>query len=50
MLGRGLEAYDRPALKKIAAAAAASQYRFSSIVLGIVKSMPFEMRKGEKPL
>ena len=49
-LGRGLEAYDRPALKKITAGAAASQYRFSSIVLGIVKSMPFEMRKGEKPL
>jgi hypothetical protein len=49
-LGRGLESYDRPALKKIAAGAAANQYRFSSIVLGIVKSMPFEMRKGEKPL
>jgi hypothetical protein len=48
-LGRGLEAYDRPALKKIEAGVSAGQYRFSSLVLGIAKSMPFQMRKGEPP-
>jgi Protein of unknown function (DUF1592)/Protein of unknown function (DUF1588)/Protein of unknown function (DUF1587)/Protein of unknown function (DUF1585)/Protein of unknown function (DUF1595) len=49
-LGRGLEAYDRPALKKIGAGVSAGQYRFSSLVLEIVKSLPFQMRKGERPL
>jgi hypothetical protein len=49
-LGRGLETYDRPALKKIGAGVTAGQYRFSSMVLEIVKSMPFQMRKGERPL
>jgi hypothetical protein len=48
-LGRGLEAYDRPALKKIGAGVSAGQYRFSSLVLEIVKSLPFQMRKGERP-
>ena len=48
-LGRGLEAYDRPALKRIAAGVGADQYRFSSLVLEIVKSLPFQMRKGERP-
>ena len=48
-LGRGLEAYDRPALKKIGAGVSAGQYRFSSLVLEIVKSMPFQMRKGARP-
>jgi hypothetical protein len=49
-LGRGLETYDRPAFKKIGAGVTAGQYRFSSMVLEIVKSMPFQMRKGERPL
>jgi len=49
-LGRGLEAYDRPALKRIEAGAAAGQYRFSSLVLEMVKSLPFQMRKGERPI
>jgi Protein of unknown function (DUF1592)/Protein of unknown function (DUF1588)/Protein of unknown function (DUF1585) len=48
-LGRGLESYDRPALQKIGAGVSAGQYRFSSLVLEIVKSMPFEMQKGERP-
>ena len=46
-LGRGLEAYDRPALKKIIAGVNAGQYKFSSLALEITKSMPFQMRKGE---
>ena len=47
-LGRGLERYDKPAVKQIAKAAAANDYRFSSLVLEIVKSLPFQKRKGEK--
>jgi mono/diheme cytochrome c family protein len=46
-LGRGLDDYDMPALRRIVRESAQSNYRFSSLVLGIVESVPFEMR--EKP-
>ncbi|HEY6332598.1 MAG TPA: DUF1592 domain-containing protein [Blastocatellia bacterium] len=46
-LGRGLEPYDDPAVKKIVASVAADNYRFSRLILEIVKSMPFQMRAGE---
>ena len=46
-LGRGTDYYDAPALRKIVHEAAASNYKFSAIVLGIVKSTPFQMRKAE---
>ena len=42
-LGRELEYYDLPAARKIAREAAASDYRWSSLILGIVKSVPFQM-------
>ena len=42
--GRGLEYYDAPAVRQILRDASAKQYRLSSIVLGIVKSQPFQMR------
>ena len=45
-LGRGLEAYDMPAVRKIVRDAAADNHRWSSIVLGIVDSVPFRMRTG----
>ena len=45
-LGRGTESYDAPAVRKVVRDAAASNYKFSSIVLGIVKSVPFQMRKA----
>jgi Protein of unknown function (DUF1592)/Protein of unknown function (DUF1588)/Protein of unknown function (DUF1587)/Protein of unknown function (DUF1585)/Protein of unknown function (DUF1595)/Planctomycete cytochrome C len=48
-LGRGLERYDRPAVNLICRRLAASDYRFSRLVLGIVQSPPFEMRHGEAP-
>jgi hypothetical protein len=48
-LGRGLERYDRPAVNLICRRLAASDYRFSQLVLGIVQSPPFEMRHGETP-
>jgi uncharacterized protein DUF1588/uncharacterized protein DUF1592/uncharacterized protein DUF1585 len=44
MLGRGLEYYDAPAVRGIVQGAAADNYRWSSVVLGIVKSAPFQMR------
>jgi hypothetical protein len=46
-LGRGLEYYDAPAVRGIDRAAAADDYRWSSLILGIVKSMPFQMRTSE---
>jgi hypothetical protein len=46
-LGRGLEYYDMPVVRAIAADAAANDYRFSSIVLGIITSEPFRMRASE---
>jgi hypothetical protein len=43
-LGRGLDYKDMPAVRKIARGAAAENYRFSAIVMGIVRSTPFQMR------
>ena len=43
-LGRRLEYYDRPAVRQIVRDAAASDYRWSSLVMGIVKSPAFQMR------
>jgi mono/diheme cytochrome c family protein len=45
-LGRGLEYYDMPVVRLIARDAAASDYRFSSLVMGIVKSTPFRMKRA----
>ena len=45
-LGRGLEHTDRPAVRRILRDAAADDYRWSSIVLGIVKSTPFQWRRA----
>jgi mono/diheme cytochrome c family protein len=43
-LGRGLSAHDMPAVRTIDREASRDDYRFSSIVLGIVRSVPFQMR------
>ena len=43
-LGRNLQYYDVPAVRAIVRAAARDNYRFSSMVMGIVKSAPFQMR------
>jgi cytochrome c5 len=45
-LGRTTEYYDGPALRKIVRDAAPSEYRWSAIVVGIVKSTPFQMRRS----
>jgi hypothetical protein len=44
-LGRPLEHYDRPVVRKIVRDAASEDYRWSAIILGIVKSTPFGMRR-----
>jgi len=44
--GRGVDYYDAPAIRKIVRDAAADQYRFSSVIMGIVNSTPFRNRKA----
>ena len=45
-LGRGVEYYDGPAIRKIVQDASRREYRFSSIVLSLTKSLPFQMRRA----
>jgi hypothetical protein len=45
-LGRGVETYDAPAIRQVVRRAQADNYRFSSLILGIVNSTPFQMRKS----
>ena len=52
-LGRGLEPYDMPAVRRIVREAADEEYRLSAVVLGIVESLPFRERRtaaAEAPL
>jgi hypothetical protein len=44
-LGRGIEASDMPLVRAIASGAAAQNYRFSAVVIGIVNSAPFTMKQ-----
>jgi hypothetical protein len=46
-LGRGVDYHDAPAIRKIVHDARATDYRFSSIILGIVESKPFQMRSAQ---
>jgi len=46
-LGRGIEPADGPAVRAIVDAAARDDYRFSSLILGIVESPPFQMRRSQ---
>jgi len=46
-LGRGLEFHDAPAVRTVVRNAQAQDYRFSSLVLGIVRSDPFLMRMSQ---
>jgi hypothetical protein len=45
-LGRGIESYDRLTVRDIVRQTAANEYRFPSIVNGIVHSLPFQQRRG----
>jgi hypothetical protein len=46
-VGRGLESHDAPSVRKIVREARAHDYRFSSLVQGIVASTPFQMRRAQ---
>jgi len=46
-LGRGLESYDGAAVRKIVGDARNDDYRFPSLILGIVNSTPFQMRRSQ---
>jgi cytochrome c5 len=48
-LGRGMEPSDMPVVRKVVAQAARSQYRFGSIITGIIESAPFQMRTALEP-
>lgn len=47
-LGRGLEAGDSATVKEITRRAAESDYRFSNLIMEIVNSRPFQMRRGDR--
>jgi hypothetical protein len=46
-LGRGVEHTDAAAIRTIVAAAAADDYRLSALILGVVRSTPFQMRRSQ---
>jgi len=46
-LGRGVQYYDAPAVRRVVRQARTNDYRFSSFILGIVNSTPFQMRKSQ---
>ncbi len=46
-LGRSLEYYDMPEVRAVVRAASEGDYRWSSIILGVVESTPFQMRRTE---
>ena len=50
-LGRGLEYYDRCAVDEILEALRKDEYRFSALIIGVIKSGPFQKRtvRGDKP-
>ncbi|MEX2303584.1 MAG: DUF1592 domain-containing protein [Bryobacterales bacterium] len=47
-LGRGLEAADAPAVRQVKREAAGTDYRFASLIQGIVTSTPFQMRMAQR--
>jgi hypothetical protein len=48
-LGRGVEYYDQPSVRRIVREAAGSDYRWSSLILGITNSTPFQRRRSREP-
>jgi hypothetical protein len=48
-LGRGVEYFDQPAVRKVVRDAASSDARWSALIRGIVTSTPFQMRQSEVP-
>jgi hypothetical protein len=45
-LGRGLDAHDMPVVRSMLRESAHQNYRFSSLILGVVNSVPFQKRRA----
>jgi hypothetical protein len=43
-IGRNVQYFDRPAIRKIVRDSAASDYKFANLVLGVTQSAPFQTR------
>jgi hypothetical protein len=43
-LGRGVEYYDMPAVRRIVHDSASRDFKFSTLIAGVVKSTPFQMK------
>jgi mono/diheme cytochrome c family protein len=48
-LGRGVEHYDMPVIRSIVRDSEKNNYKFSSLVMGVIKSAPFQTRIKTKP-
>ena len=48
-IGRNVQYFDEPAIRAIVKEGARDNYTFSSLVLGVVNSVPFRMREAEAP-
>ena len=48
-LGRGVERYDAPAVRRVLRSASAKDYKFSSFIVGVAESLPFQMRRAQGP-
>ena len=46
-LGRGLEFYDEKVVDRMVKRLKSAEYRHDELILGIVKSLPFDMKRGE---
>ena len=46
-LGRGIESFDAPAVRKVVRDSQSNDYRMTEVILGIVKSVPFQMRSSQ---
>ncbi len=49
-LGRGVEYFDAPTVRQLVRDLAHDEYRWSSLILGIVRSAPFQMRRAASPV
>ena len=49
-LGRGIEYYDEPTVREIMRESAPNDYRWSSLILGVIRSEPFQMRTAREPV
>ena len=46
-MGRGIEFYDKPAVESVVKSLKSNDLKFSSMILGVVKSIPFQYRRGD---